>query len=62
VLAPGGDGCANRDIARRLAISEFTAKRHVHNLLVKLAVPSRAAAARMYGSARLPADATSEPA
>jgi DNA-binding NarL/FixJ family response regulator len=62
VLALVGEGCANRDIARRLAISEFTAKRHVHNLLEKLAVPSRAAAAGIYGSARLPVEDTSKPA
>ncbi len=53
VLALVGDGCPNRVIAERLGISEFTVKRHVHNVLDKLAVPSRAAAASIYGSARL---------
>ena len=60
VLALVADGCGNRDIAVRLAISESTVKRHVHNLLEKLAVPSRAAAASIYGSAGLPVDAMSE--
>lgn len=56
VLALVGDGCPNRVIAERLEISEFTVKRHVHNVLDKLAVPSRAAAASIYGSARLTLD------
>ena len=46
-----GEGRQNRDIAVRLGISEFTVKRHVHNILGKLDVPSRAAAARLHGSA-----------
>jgi DNA-binding NarL/FixJ family response regulator len=51
VLALVGDGRQNREIAARLGISEFTVKRHVHNILGKLDVPSRAAAARLHGSA-----------
>ena len=51
VLALVGEGHSNREIARQLSISEFTVKRHVHNILEKLGVPSRAAAARLYGSA-----------
>jgi DNA-binding NarL/FixJ family response regulator len=51
VLALVGEGDSNRDIALQLSISEFTVKRHVHNILEKLGVPSRAAAARLYGSA-----------
>ncbi|MDX6377865.1 MAG: hypothetical protein QOE98_2168, partial [Gaiellaceae bacterium] len=51
VLSLVGEGYSNREIALRLGISEFTVKRHVHNILEKLAVPSRAAAARLHGSA-----------
>jgi DNA-binding NarL/FixJ family response regulator len=51
VLALVGEGRQNREIASRLGISEFTVKRHVHNILGKLDVPSRAAAARLHGSA-----------
>ena len=52
VLALVADGRGNRDIAANLRISEFTVKRHVHNILAKFDVPSRAAAARLHGSAR----------
>ncbi len=51
VLGLVGEGQSNREIARQLSISEFTVKRHVHNILEKLGVPSRAAAARLFGSA-----------
>ncbi len=51
VLELIGGGHTNRTIAVRLGLSEFTIKRHVHNLLLKLAVPSRSAAAAIYGSA-----------
>jgi two-component system response regulator DevR len=51
VLGLIGEGNPNRTIALQLGISEFTVKRHVHNILEKLGVPSRAAAARLYGSA-----------
>ncbi|HEU4722749.1 MAG TPA: helix-turn-helix transcriptional regulator [Gemmatimonadaceae bacterium] len=37
-------GETNRDIARRLSISERTVDRHVTNILMKLALPSRSAA------------------
>ncbi|MGE3628441.1 MAG: LuxR C-terminal-related transcriptional regulator, partial [Sandaracinaceae bacterium] len=39
------DGRSNREIGRTLHISELTAKRHVQNILSKLDVPTRAAAA-----------------
>jgi DNA-binding CsgD family transcriptional regulator len=39
------DGCSNRQIAVNLFISEGTTKRHVTNILAKLDVPSRSAAA-----------------
>jgi DNA-binding NarL/FixJ family response regulator len=38
-------GLPNRSIARRLSVSEHTVKRHVANILGKLDLPSRAAAA-----------------
>ncbi|MBI4271747.1 MAG: hypothetical protein HY615_15535 [Candidatus Rokubacteria bacterium] len=45
VLRLLAQGLSNRAIAARLIVSEFTVKRHVANLLAKLEVPSRAAAA-----------------
>ena len=41
-------GARNRQIAQALFISEFTVKRHVQNILRKLDLPSRGAAARVY--------------
>lgn len=38
-------GLSNREIGRRLFIAEATAKVHVHNILAKLDVPTRTAAA-----------------
>jgi DNA-binding NarL/FixJ family response regulator len=43
-------GERNKQIAAALGISEFTVKRHVQNILEKLGLPSRHAAARLYGS------------
>jgi LuxR family transcriptional regulator, maltose regulon positive regulatory protein len=45
VLKLVAQGLSNKQIARRLSVSEHTAKRHVANILTKLEVPSRAAAA-----------------
>ncbi len=45
VLRLVAQGLTNRQIAERLAVSEFTVKRHMANLLTKLDLPSRAAAA-----------------
>ena len=45
VLRHLAEGCTNRQIASRLGISEHTAHRHVTNILRKLDLPSRAAAA-----------------
>jgi DNA-binding NarL/FixJ family response regulator len=43
-------GARNREIAGALAISEFTAKRHVQNILQKLELASRTAAGAFYRS------------
>jgi DNA-binding NarL/FixJ family response regulator len=44
-------GARNKEIASELYISEFTVKRHVQNILQKLDMPSRGAAADFYSSA-----------
>jgi two-component system nitrate/nitrite response regulator NarL len=51
VLDLVAQGAQNKQIAQALSISEFTVKRHVQNILEKLAVPSRRAAADFYLSA-----------
>ncbi|MES1247924.1 MAG: response regulator transcription factor [Actinomycetota bacterium] len=51
VLEFVAQGARNKQIATALTISEFTAKRHVQNILQKLGVPSRRAAATFYESA-----------
>jgi LuxR family transcriptional regulator, maltose regulon positive regulatory protein len=45
VLALLADGLTNREIAERLVVSEHTVHRHVTNILRKLDLPSRTAAA-----------------
>ena len=45
VLALLTEGLTNRQIAERLVVSEHTVHRHVTNLLRKLDLPSRTAAA-----------------
>jgi DNA-binding NarL/FixJ family response regulator len=45
VLRLMAGGLSNPQIARRLIVSEFTVKRHVANILTKLDLPTRAAAA-----------------
>jgi DNA-binding NarL/FixJ family response regulator len=37
-----GDGCSNKDIARRLDLSEGTVKIHLHHIFQKLGVTTRA--------------------
>lgn len=51
VLGLVAHGARNREIASSLFISEFTVKRHVQNILHKLEMPSRRAAAAFYSSA-----------
>ena len=59
VLALIGSGSRNRAIAASLHISEFTVKRHVQNILRKLDLPSRKAAAATH---RLAMDGRPQPA
>jgi two-component system nitrate/nitrite response regulator NarL len=54
-------GARNKQIAMELVISEFTVKRHVHNILNKLDVPSREAAATFYKDAFTPASPSIAP-
>lgn len=51
VLSYVARGARNRQIAQALYISEFTVKRHMQNILQKLALPSRRAAGAFYRSA-----------
>jgi DNA-binding CsgD family transcriptional regulator len=51
VLGLVATGARNRQVATALEISEFTVKRHVQNILQKLALPSRIEAAAFYRSA-----------
>jgi two-component system nitrate/nitrite response regulator NarL len=51
VLDLVAQGARNKQIAAALTISEFTAKRHVQNILKKLDLPSRQAAATFYAAA-----------
>jgi DNA-binding NarL/FixJ family response regulator len=46
-------GLSNRDIAAQLAIAVHTVKNHVHSLLTKLGVSSRAEAAALSRTIRL---------
>jgi len=50
VLVHVAQGSRNKQIAEELTISEFTVKRHVQNILHKLDLPSRRAAAAFYSS------------
>ena len=50
VLNCVAQGSRNKQIAAELTISEFTVKRHVQNILRKLELPSRRAAAAFYSS------------
>jgi DNA-binding CsgD family transcriptional regulator len=47
VIALVADGLSNAAIAQRLKLSEHTVKRHVANILLKLDLPTRAAAAAL---------------
>jgi DNA-binding NarL/FixJ family response regulator len=49
VLSLVAEGRTNHEIAERLVLSEHTVNRHVANILRKLGLPSRAAAASLAG-------------
>ena len=49
VLTLVADGLSNGAIAKRLHLSDHTVKRHVANILLKLDLPTRAAAAALIG-------------
>jgi DNA-binding NarL/FixJ family response regulator len=49
VLSLVAEGLTNHAIAQRLVLSEHTVNRHVANILRKLGLPSRAAAASLAG-------------
>ena len=49
VLDLVANGLSNAAIAQRLRLSDHTVKRHVANILLKLALPTRAAAATLIG-------------
>jgi DNA-binding NarL/FixJ family response regulator len=57
VLQLIAQGARNKQVAAALVISEFTVKRHVQNILQKLELPSRRAAAAFYGTAFGPEEA-----
>jgi pimeloyl-ACP methyl ester carboxylesterase/DNA-binding CsgD family transcriptional regulator len=52
VLGLVADGLSNAAIAQALRLSEHTVKRHVANILLKLDLPTRAAAAALLGRER----------
>ena len=52
VLTLVADGLSNAAIAERLRLSDHTIKRHVANILLKLDLPTRAAAAALIGRDR----------
>jgi DNA-binding CsgD family transcriptional regulator len=52
VLGLVAEGLSNAAIAKRIFLSEHTVKRHVANILVKLDLPTRAAAAALAGRHR----------
>jgi pimeloyl-ACP methyl ester carboxylesterase/DNA-binding CsgD family transcriptional regulator len=52
VLGRVADGLSNAAIAQALRLSEHTVKRHVANILLKLDLPTRAAAAALIGRGR----------
>jgi len=52
VLALIAEGLSNAAIAERLQLSDHTVKRHVANILLKLDLPTRAAAAALVGRQR----------
>ena len=61
VLTLLAEGYANKEIARRLVISERTARTHVSNILRKLQLPSRTQAALVAVQAGFPRDPSPPP-
>ena len=61
VLSLVAEGLTNRDIAERLVISEHTVNRHVANILRKLGLRSRTAAASLAGQYGIGIARTSHP-
>ncbi len=61
VLELVAQGARNKQIAAALVISEFTVKRHVQNILQKLDLPSRRAAATFYRTAFGPEESLAVP-
>ena len=61
VLDLVAEGLTNRDIAERLVLSEHTINRHVANILRKLGLNSRTAAASLAGRYGLGIAGTSHP-
>jgi DNA-binding CsgD family transcriptional regulator len=61
VLTLLAEGCANKEIARRLVISERTARTHVSSILRKLQLPSRTQAALVAVEAGLRRDVDRAP-
>jgi DNA-binding NarL/FixJ family response regulator len=52
ILTLVANGLSNPAIAKRLDLSDHTVKRHVANILLKLDLPTRAAAAALVGRQR----------
>jgi DNA-binding NarL/FixJ family response regulator len=52
VLTLVADELSNAGIAEQLRLSDHTVKRHVANILLKLDLPTRAAAATLIGRSR----------
>jgi two-component system nitrate/nitrite response regulator NarL len=52
ILCLAAEGCSNKEIARRLAISTATVKNHMHNILQKLRVTRRGQATALLRGAK----------